>query len=370
MRIARAYEVLRDPETRADYDAMLERPDARLDAYYRYYRRRVAVHVRTGTAWLRSQSLSAGAAGSVQVDPRLVIVALLVLLSGVQYWNARRKYRTAVQFLLRYEPARQRLLKLVDERGLMHHLRDAAGRNKLPRVRGARVLGTHASPCSGRCRRRRRPATRRDRCRRRGHALTTLDAGAAAGVTVSGRRRPLIGACWSSSRTVCRSRAAIGTRAVPAPRTRRTADRRAPPPPCMTSAPRLTDLLVCRLVMAPVNLARALICIGHWWFRCVLRGLPPTAGQREYLTRRALGMSSAAWEVRRPTVRPHRVRLANDAGPLTGTRSGGGSGDAHVVDRAGAVETRQPPTVAGQPRRHASRARGTERHTQAPASLG
>ena len=45
MQIATAYETLRDDESRADYDYMLEHPEEMWRNYYHYYRRRVGPKV-------------------------------------------------------------------------------------------------------------------------------------------------------------------------------------------------------------------------------------------------------------------------------------------------------------------------------------
>ena len=45
MQIATAYETLRDEESRADYDYMLDHPEEMWRNYYRYYRRRVGPKV-------------------------------------------------------------------------------------------------------------------------------------------------------------------------------------------------------------------------------------------------------------------------------------------------------------------------------------
>ena len=44
-KIAIAYETLRDEESRADYDYMLDHPEEMWRNYYRYYRRRVGPKV-------------------------------------------------------------------------------------------------------------------------------------------------------------------------------------------------------------------------------------------------------------------------------------------------------------------------------------
>ena len=45
MKVATAYETLRDEESRADYDYMLDHPEEMWRNMYRYYRRRVGPKV-------------------------------------------------------------------------------------------------------------------------------------------------------------------------------------------------------------------------------------------------------------------------------------------------------------------------------------
>jgi len=64
---ANAYEILKDDESRADYDRMLDNPDEYYSHYYRYYRRRYAP----------------------KVDVRIVLVVLISVISAIQYYRLK-----------------------------------------------------------------------------------------------------------------------------------------------------------------------------------------------------------------------------------------------------------------------------------------
>ncbi|XP_037726596.1 dnaJ homolog subfamily C member 25 homolog [Drosophila subpulchrella] len=74
--VATAYEILRDEESRTDYDYMLDNPDAYYAHYYRYYRRRVAP----------------------KVDVRVVIVVVLTIVSVIQYYSGWQRYDSAIKY--------------------------------------------------------------------------------------------------------------------------------------------------------------------------------------------------------------------------------------------------------------------------------
>merc|ERR1711902_398535 len=75
MQIATAYETLRDDESRADYDYMLEHPEEMWRNYYRYYRRRVGP----------------------KVDVRLVLAVTISLISASQYYFGWTNYNEAIK---------------------------------------------------------------------------------------------------------------------------------------------------------------------------------------------------------------------------------------------------------------------------------
>eukprot|EP00493_Phyllostaurus_siculus_P024795 UN25137 len=74
-KIAIAYETLRDEESRADYDYMLDHPEEMWRNYYRYYRRRVGP----------------------KVDVRLVLAVTISLISASQYYFGWTNYNEAIK---------------------------------------------------------------------------------------------------------------------------------------------------------------------------------------------------------------------------------------------------------------------------------
>lgn len=76
--IAQAYEVLRDDETRKDYDYMLDNPEEYYQHYYRYYRRVYAP----------------------KVDVRIVIVVTITLISIYQYYANHMRYKDAIDYFV------------------------------------------------------------------------------------------------------------------------------------------------------------------------------------------------------------------------------------------------------------------------------
>lgn len=65
-----SYEILKDDESRADYDFMLDHPELVYSHYYRYYRRRM----------------------TPKVDVRIVVAVTLIVVSVFQYFVARQRY--------------------------------------------------------------------------------------------------------------------------------------------------------------------------------------------------------------------------------------------------------------------------------------
>lgn len=69
------YEILKDEESRSDYDFMLDHPEQVYSHYYRYYRRRM----------------------TPRVDVRIVVAVALIVVSALQYFLARQRYYTHVR---------------------------------------------------------------------------------------------------------------------------------------------------------------------------------------------------------------------------------------------------------------------------------
>jgi DnaJ family protein C protein 25 len=86
LKIAAAYEVLRDNDSRKDYDYMLDNPEEMYRHYWQYYRRKISV------------------------DVRFVLAIIISIVSAIQYWAAWSKYNEAIDYFLtvpkyRYDPS-------------------------------------------------------------------------------------------------------------------------------------------------------------------------------------------------------------------------------------------------------------------------
>jgi len=96
-KIANAYEILSDEESRADYDYLLDNPEAYYEHYYRYYRHRVAPHV----------------------DWRIVIGGLIFVISVIQYVLTYLSYQTLVTRVATTPRFRFQALQIGKEKGLL-----------------------------------------------------------------------------------------------------------------------------------------------------------------------------------------------------------------------------------------------------------
>lgn len=107
--IANAYEILKDEESRSDYDYMLDNPDEYYAHYYRYYRRRVAP----------------------KVDVRIVLAVTISIISLVQYYSAWQRYETAIKYFASVPKYRNRALDIAKEENLLPSEKKGKGRSKL-----------------------------------------------------------------------------------------------------------------------------------------------------------------------------------------------------------------------------------------------
>jgi len=92
--IATAYEILRDEDSRTDYDYMLDNPQEYYAHYYRYYRRRV----------------------SPKVDVRLVLIVTISVISIIQYYSAWQRYESAIKYFLTVPKYRLKAAEIVQSR--------------------------------------------------------------------------------------------------------------------------------------------------------------------------------------------------------------------------------------------------------------
>ncbi|KAF5275873.1 hypothetical protein FQR65_LT04112 [Abscondita terminalis] len=95
--IANAYEILKDDESRTDYDYMLDNPNEYYAHYYRYYRRRVAP----------------------KVDVRIVIFVTISIISIIQYYSAWQRYDTAIKYFMTVPKYRNRALEIAQQQGFI-----------------------------------------------------------------------------------------------------------------------------------------------------------------------------------------------------------------------------------------------------------
>lgn len=91
--IATAYEILRDEESRSDYDYMLDNPNAYYSHYYNYYRRRV----------------------SPKVDIRLVIIVTITIISVIQYYSGVSRYEEAITYFTTIQKYRNKAIEMAKE---------------------------------------------------------------------------------------------------------------------------------------------------------------------------------------------------------------------------------------------------------------
>lgn len=110
-RIANAYEILRDEESRNDYDYMLDNPEAYYAHYYRYYRRRVAP----------------------KVDVRIVLVVTISVISLIQYYSAWQRYESAIKYFLTVPKYRNKAIEMAQQREDVKQL-SKKGRGKLSKA--------------------------------------------------------------------------------------------------------------------------------------------------------------------------------------------------------------------------------------------
>ncbi|CAG9765108.1 unnamed protein product [Ceutorhynchus assimilis] len=95
--LANAYEIIKDEESRTDYDYMLDNPDQYYAHYYRYYRRRVAP----------------------KVDVRIVIVVTISIISIIQYYSGWQRYDTAITYFSTIPKYRNRAQDIAKQEGLL-----------------------------------------------------------------------------------------------------------------------------------------------------------------------------------------------------------------------------------------------------------
>lgn len=95
--IATAYEVLREDESRNDYNDMLDDPEHYYRHYYRYYKR----------------------VYGTKVDAHWVIIGLISVISLYQYFVMHSRYREAIDYFVTVPKYRFKAQDMAKERGLL-----------------------------------------------------------------------------------------------------------------------------------------------------------------------------------------------------------------------------------------------------------
>ena len=97
LQIAAAYEVLKDDESREEYNYMLDNPEEMWQNYYRYYRRRMVP----------------------KVDVRLVLIFTLTIVSAIQYYCAWSNYGEAIKYLVTVPKYRMKATEIAKSDGML-----------------------------------------------------------------------------------------------------------------------------------------------------------------------------------------------------------------------------------------------------------
>lgn len=97
LQIAAAYEVLKDDESREEYNYMLDHPEEMWRNYYTYYRRRMAP----------------------KVDVRIVLIVTISIISGIQYYSAWSNYEEAIKYLVTVPKYRIQATEIAKSDGML-----------------------------------------------------------------------------------------------------------------------------------------------------------------------------------------------------------------------------------------------------------
>lgn len=97
LQVAAAYEVLKDEESREEYNYMLDHPEEMWQNYYRYYRRRMAP----------------------KVDVRIVLAVTITVISAIQYYSAWSNYEEAIKYFVSVPKYRIQATTIAKEDGLL-----------------------------------------------------------------------------------------------------------------------------------------------------------------------------------------------------------------------------------------------------------
>lgn len=101
--IATAYEVLKDEESRKDYDYMLDNPEEAYYHYYRFYKRRL----------------------TPKVDVRYVLAVTITIISIIQYLHKSQRYEEAINYAMQNPKFRNQAMQIIHQEGLLENNKKA-----------------------------------------------------------------------------------------------------------------------------------------------------------------------------------------------------------------------------------------------------
>nr|XP_033782222.1 dnaJ homolog subfamily C member 25 [Geotrypetes seraphini] len=102
LQVATAYEILKDEDTRKDYDYMLDHPEEYYRHYYHYYSRRL----------------------EPKVDVKLVILVAVCAISVFQFYSWWSSYNEAINYLATVPKYRIQATEIARQRGLLNRAKE------------------------------------------------------------------------------------------------------------------------------------------------------------------------------------------------------------------------------------------------------
>lgn len=106
--IATAYEVLKDDESRKDYDYMLDNPEEAYYHYWRFYKRRL----------------------TPKVDVRIVLAVTLTVISVLQFLHKSHRYEEAITYAMQNPKFRNQAMQIIHQEGLLENTKTKAKNKK------------------------------------------------------------------------------------------------------------------------------------------------------------------------------------------------------------------------------------------------
>jgi len=107
-KVATAYEILKEDDSRKDYDYMLDNPEEAYYHYYQYYRRRL----------------------TPKVDVRYVLFVTITIISIIQYLHKANRYEDAISYAMQNPKFRNQAMQIIHQEGLLEHNKKSSKNKK------------------------------------------------------------------------------------------------------------------------------------------------------------------------------------------------------------------------------------------------